>query len=230
MVMKALAPSVWPCLVYLAGILQVIQGVSYLYLSEARNYEQGKLLCLKFGLDLAKVTSEADIDDLHNIYANIPGATVAWMGLLYNGNQFLWADGTPVQYSRWNNILDDEPDDLGNSKCAVVKQDILLWHTRKCPNEYPLLCGPYPTLDATSEPRTFSFKKWREGVELLSKPTLIKQRNSSRACAKDCSKLNNCMFYSLGGSWCRMYSDITSFLTQTSPGTVVWKRTTVAVD
>jgi hypothetical protein len=92
---------------------------------------------------LAKITSDEDQATLPIVAAGIQSTWIGGTDQATEGT-FVWADGTPMSYTKWSA---GEPNDGGGGEdCTVTVSDrAYLWDDRPCNTAYQYICS-YPLL------------------------------------------------------------------------------------
>ena len=114
-------------------VVNIIGG--YIGIEKRRNltitWNEADEYCLDtYGTHLASIHSETDNN---NAFMTLDTSEWAWIGLtdVICENLFLWNDGSPVDYTNWESISSNEPNNLGNEDCSHIwKQGT--WNDLKC--------------------------------------------------------------------------------------------------
>lgn len=125
--------------------------------------------CAPYSLQLVSIHSEAQNNEVYAaLRGTFPEVNEAWIGLIYQNNQWVWRDGSPLDYTRWSpgepNGFAREPNggmwmqnglwnDEGNAlqvficmRAPVVRKDIGIYSVFKNPaafNPTSDPCAPY---------------------------------------------------------------------------------------
>ncbi|XP_050416675.2 uncharacterized protein LOC126830342 [Patella vulgata] len=128
--------------IYLLCHLTVLKSVSTSFVdgNYKGNYDESKAQCEGLGLQVIKLETQKDIEELNNWMTKNKEIEYAWLGMRYIEPEFKWFDGTSLAVSNWDDVNDDEPDNLDTQHCAMIRQVDLKWDSRTCQSNFTAVC------------------------------------------------------------------------------------------
>merc|ERR1711953_992287 len=114
-------------------------GNCYKFFSEEKTWENAKDQCVEEQANLVSLHSEEE----HQFVVGLNGG-FPWLGGRRdpgNGNNFVWSDGTPWDYTNWARGAPDN--NKGNEDCAHMKKKVAerhKWNDRPCSHVKTFVC------------------------------------------------------------------------------------------
>merc|ERR1711953_452671 len=114
-------------------------GNCYKFFSEEKTWENAKDQCVEEQANLVSLHSEEE----HQFVVGLNGG-FPWLGGRRdpgNGNNFVWSDGTPWDYTNWARGAPDN--NKGNEDCAHMKKKVAerhKWNDRPCSHVRTFVC------------------------------------------------------------------------------------------
>jgi len=119
-------------------------GNCYKFFSEEKTWENAKDQCVEEQANLVSLHSEEE----HQFVVGLNGG-FPWLGGRRdpgNGNNFVWSDGTPWDYTNWARGAPDN--NKGNEDCAHMKKKVAerhKWNDRPCSHVKTFVCKKGPS-------------------------------------------------------------------------------------
>ncbi|KAK6172890.1 hypothetical protein SNE40_016460 [Patella caerulea] len=127
-------------------------STSFVYGNYKGTYEDSKQHCEGLGLQVIKLETQNDVEELNNWIGNNKEVEFAWLGMKYINSEFKWFDGTSLAVSNWDDVHDDEPDNLDTQHCAVIRQADLKWDSRTCQSNFTAVCQTVKAVGGNQAP------------------------------------------------------------------------------
>lgn len=114
-------------------------GKTYRYCSSGQTWGNAQAQCQGMGMNLASINSNDENNFVGGTASSIAQGSW-WIGFNDNAAEgnFVWSDGSPVTYSRWN---PGEPNNSGNAEdCAEIYTGSNVWNDLNCNSGRYFIC------------------------------------------------------------------------------------------
>lgn len=109
----------------------------YAFCTSSTAVPAAQTFCEDIGGDLVSIHSD---EENAFVYQNAGMAGRVWIGFTDEAveGQWIWSDGSVVDYTRWNPGQPNNADGAEHCACMLANPD--RWHDTECENAYPFVC------------------------------------------------------------------------------------------